>query len=87
MNFEAIWNNICRCQGETFYTVRNKKYDYIVKDNYILVKNDTHKKITKADFEKALTINNPTWSKIESEGIWGPSYVLGIITDRRIVSF
>ena len=87
MNVEIIWNNICRCEGEAFYTVRNKEYDYVVKDDCILVKNDSRKRITKADFEKALSIHNPTWSKIESEGIWGPSYVLGIITDKRIISF
>ena len=87
MNIEMIWNNICRHEGEPFYTITNKEYDYVVKDDYILVKNDSHKKITKVNFEKALKINNPTWSKIESEGIWGPSYVLGIITDKRITAY
>ena len=86
-NIEKVWGNICKHEGEAFYTVRNKEYDYVVKDDCILVKNDSRKRITKADFEKALSIHNPTWSKIESEGIWGPSYVLGIITDKRIISF
>ena len=40
------------------------------------------------EIEKAaITIDNPTPSKIKSENIWGPSYVYGIITDERIHSF
>lgn len=42
------------------------------------------KSISKEALEKALSIENPTRSKIEEEGIWGPSYVYGIITDKRI---
>lgn len=87
MNIEIIWSNICRHEGELFYTIKNKEYDYVVKENYILVKNDSRKKITKFNFEKALKINNPTWAKVENEGIWGPSYVLGIITDKRIITY
>ncbi|MCI5513636.1 MAG: hypothetical protein MR471_05910 [Clostridia bacterium] len=87
MNIEMMWNNICRHEGELFYTKTNKEYDYVVKDNYILVRNDSLKKIKRVDFEKALKINNPTRAKIESEGIWGPSYVLGIITDKRIIAY
>ncbi len=87
MNAELIWKNICLHEGEVFYTVRNKEYDYVVKDNYILVKNDSRKRITKADFEKAWKIDNPNWTKIANEGIWWPSYILGILTDERIISF
>ena len=56
MNIEMIWNNICRHEGEPFYTITNKEYDYVVKDDCILVKNDSRKRITKADFEKGYVI-------------------------------
>ncbi len=82
---DKVWENICKCEGETFFTISRKTpYTYVVKDNYILVNNDIRRKITKAALEKALTLINPTPSKIQKENIWGPSYVCGIITDIRI---
>ena len=83
-DIDRVWANICKHEGEVFYTVRNKAYTYVVKDNYILINNDLRRKITKTNFEKALEIQNPTCSKIRNAGIWGPSYVYGIITDSRI---
>ena len=83
---EKVWENIVKCEGELFLTVTRKKpYTYVVKDNYILVNNDTRRKITKSAFEKALTLISPTPSKIQKENIWGPSYVCGIIPDSRIL--
>ena len=82
---DRVWGNICKSEGETFFTISRKTpYTYVVKDNYILVNNDIRRKITKAALEKALTLINPTPSKIQKEKIWGPSYVCGIITDIRI---
>ena len=86
-NIDTVWANICECEGETFFTTSRKTpYTYVVKDNYMLVNNDIRRKITKAAIEKALTLINPTPSKIQKENIWGPSYVCGIITDSRIKS-
>lgn len=83
---EQVWQNICKCEGETFFTISRKKpYTYVIKDNYILINNDIRRKITKSAFEKALTLINPTPSTIQKENIWGPSYVCGIITDSRIL--
>ena len=86
MTFEKVWANICKCKGATFYTVRNIEYTYVVKDNYILINNDSRRRIGKDAVEKAFRIENPTPSKILKENIWGPSYVCGIITDSRIVN-
>lgn len=83
---EKVWENICRCEGEVFLTVARKKpYTYVVEKDYILVNNDTRRKISKSAFEKALNIVAPTPSKIQMEKIWGPSYVCGLITDSRIL--
>ena len=51
-------------------------------NNYILINNDPRRRITKASFEKALEIENPTPSKIN---LRGQSYIYGIITDSRII--
>ena len=85
-NIERVWANICKCEGKVFCTVTNVKYSYVVKNNYILVNNDPRRRITKSNLAKALEIENPTYTKIANEKIWGPSYVLGIIMDERIVS-
>lgn len=81
-NITYIWGNICEHEGETFFTVAKKApYTYVVKENYILVKNDFRRRIPKSYFEKALEIENPTPSKIN---LRGQSYICGIITDERI---
>ena len=83
-NIDKVWANICKHEGEVFYTARNVEYTYVVMDSYILINNDSRRKITKTNLEKALGIQNPTCSKIGRAGIWGPSYIYGIITDSRI---
>ena len=84
MNFETIWNNICRHEGATFKTIRGIEYRYVMYGECLLINDDKKRKISKESIKTALMIENPTPSKIESEGIWGPSYVYGIITDKRI---
>ena len=85
-NIDRVWKNICKYEGETFHTIRNIEYKYVVKEDYILINNDPRRKIKKSAIEKAIRIENPTPSKINKENIWGPSYVYGMITDRRIFS-
>ena len=83
-NIEKIWGNICKHEGEVFYTITNIEYNYVVNDNYILINNDPRRRITKITLAKALEIENPTPQKIGLAGCWGPSYIYGIITDKRI---
>ena len=85
INIDQVWDNICKHEGDTFSTVRNIPFGYVVYDDYILINNDKKRKISKSALNKALNINEPTPSKILKEGIWGPSYVYGIITDHRIL--
>lgn len=84
MNIEMVWNNIKRHEGESFYKVGGGAYKYVVYSDYLLINNLKSRRITKRMLEKAIAIENPTPSKIESEGCWGPSYIWGIITDKRI---
>ena len=84
MNIETIWNNIKLHKGETFKTVRGIEYTYVVVEDYILINDDKKRRITRDAIKTAITIKNPSPSKIQEEGIWGPSYVYGIITDKRI---
>ena len=87
MNIETIWKHIRLCEGQVFKTVRGVEYTYLVYENYLLINDDKRRKITKDSLITALTITNPTPSKIQRENIWGPSYVYGIITDKRIKGF
>ena len=82
-NIEAVWENICKYEGETFYTITNKEYTYVVKDNYILGSNDSRRRITKENITKALKVKNPTPSNLN---LWDQSYIYGIITDSRIMA-
>ena len=84
MNVETIWSNIKLHEGETFRTIRGIEYTYVVVEDFILINNDMKRRITKDSIKTAITINNPSPSEIKQEGIWGPSYVYGIIADKRI---
>ena len=84
MNIETIWNNIKSNEGEAFRTIRGVEYTYVVVEDYILINNDKKRRITKDSIKTAITINNPSSSKIQKQGIWGPSFVWGFITDKRI---
>lgn len=81
-NIDKVWANICKYEGETFYTVRNIPYNYIVKNNYILINNDSRRRVSKITIEKALKIKKPTPSKLN---VRCQSYICGIITDSRII--
>ena len=80
-SIETVWQNICIHEGEKFYTVKKIEYRYVVIDNYIIVNDDSRRKISKTYFEKALEVKDPTPSKIN---LRGQSYIYGIITDKRI---
>ena len=81
-NIEKVWGNVCKYEGEVFYTVKNIEYKYVVVDNYILINNDPRRRITKTALAKALEINNPIPSRINMRC---QSYIYGIITDCRII--
>ena len=81
-NIEKVWGNICKHEGEVFYTITNIEYNYVVKDNYIIVVSiPSHTRISKTDFEKALEMNASKPSEIN---LRGRAYIYGIINDSRI---
>ena len=84
MDINTVWNKIKEHEGEVFYTIRGNAYKYAVYDDFLLVENKKNRKVSKESIEKAGKIENPNPSKIGSEGCWGPSYIYGIITDKRI---
>ena len=80
-NIDKVWTNICKHEGDVFYTVRSKAYTYVVKDNYIILSIPSQTRITKSYFEKALEMNV---SKPSELNLRGQAYIFGIITDSRI---
>ena len=84
MQIETVWNKIRLHEGETFYKIRGGAYTYTVCNDFLVVNGIKGARITKNTIAKALHVINPTPRKIELAGCWGPSYVYGIITDKRI---
>ena len=82
-SIDNVWANICKHEGEIFFTSKRKKpYTYVIKDDYIVINNNAKRgRITKEMLASALLIDNPVPSKISG---WAPSYICGIITDSRI---
>ena len=81
-NIEKVWDDICKHEGEAFYTITNIEYKYVVKDNYILINNDSRRRVTKSTIGQALEIEDPTPSKINRRC---QSYIYGIIVDHRVI--
>ena len=83
-NIDYVWGNICKHEGEIFYTTKRKKtYTYTIINSYLVIANNPQRgRISKEMIENALKIENPTPKKISG---WAPSYICGIITDSRIV--
>lgn len=84
-DINLIWNRIVEFQGQTFYTVKKIPYTYHVSGNQICLEN-TNRKIPKDDVEKALAVANPSVIRFQQMNLQGPSYLLGIITDLRILN-
>ena len=81
-NIDTVWANICKHEGDEFFTVTNKEIKYVVKDNYIIVvSTPSHTRISKTNFEKALEMNASKPSEIN---LYGRAYIYGIINDSRI---
>ena len=50
-NIDKVWANICKHEGEVFYTVTNKEIEYVVEDNYVIVVSiPSHTRISKNEF-------------------------------------
>ena len=80
-DIDQVWASICKYEGEVFYTVRNKAYTYVVKDNDIIVSIPSQTRISKTYFAMALKMNV---SKPTEINLRGQAYIYGIITDSRI---
>ena len=84
MNIEKIWNRIKQNEGNLFYTITGKEYRYVVYNDFLLIDDRKERRVTKEASAKAITIKNPTPKKIGAAGCWAPSYIYGIITDKRM---
>ncbi|HHX45115.1 MAG TPA: hypothetical protein GX714_14185 [Chloroflexi bacterium] len=81
-DIEVVWARIGRHEGETFHQKRGQAFTYEVLGSY-LVPSTTDWNLAKAEFRKALEyvpLNGPG----EINHLQGPSYLYGILMDRRI---
>ena len=82
-DFERIWRKIKALEGEKFFTKTGLPFTYEI-DGIALYPDRTKYRISKKDFEKA-------YSMVPLDGpgeiihiVRGPSYVWGILHDKRI---
>ena len=85
MDITIVWRNILAHEGEDFRTVRGKPFSYTVYGDYLIINDDKRIRVTKSALKASLEIPYPSPSKISAAGIWAPSYIYGLITDRRII--
>lgn len=86
MNTNELWNRIVSMEGETFLTVTGLPFTYkILNDNKLQpIRNGSRKWIvTKEMLEKANAMLGGSKTDF-NKAIIAPSYIYGILTDRRI---
>lgn len=76
-----IRDKLKELEGETFYTVTGKPYTYKIVGENTIKPSRTDYNIHLSNFEKALKIQPTELRQIRE--VRGPSYVFGIITDKR----
>jgi hypothetical protein len=81
--YDKIWANIVKHEGEQFYTVTGRPCYYKISGNQIILLNTT-RNIPRSNIERALDVVNPKVSQLERMNLQGPSYILAIIGDPRI---
>lgn len=63
--FDKVWSNILKHEGEEFYTVTGKPCSYRISGNQVVLLN-TNRNISRSNIERALGVVDPTVSKLES---------------------
>lgn len=83
MNFDQVWDNIVKHEGQTFFTITNLPFTYQIDQNR-LITNRTDYPLSKANFKKAFELLPVQRPGAFSRDIRGSSYVYAIFHDRRI---
>lgn len=83
-NFENIWNNIIKNEGNEFSLIRGKKFTYVIKRE-CLIPSTTNYALSKKDFLKAIPYLPLENTKPIQNICRGPSYVFSILMDNRII--
>ena len=81
--FQMIWSRIIEHAGETFFTKTGLKFTYEIVGNRFRARRSNYR-IAKNDFEKAYRLIPITGPGEISEIVRGPSYVWGVLHDKRI---
>lgn len=85
MDFEIIWDNVLKNEGEFFYQIKGQAFTYTANMGKTSVKlSTTNQSITKNLLEKAaklLPFDNTT----PLQHLRAPSYLFALLKDKRIV--
>ncbi len=83
MDFNKIWENICKHQGEEFNTKKGLPFTYTINDNF-LTPDRTGFPLNKEEFRTAFQFPNLKGPGQISNSVMGSSYVYAVLTDKRI---
>lgn len=82
----AIWLRVVANQKQPFKTIKGKTFYYILDGNGIRPfpnGRPTNRRITRKQFDEAVS-RCPLQNTTDLQDLIGPSYLFGILTDRRI---
>jgi hypothetical protein len=81
-HIDAVWQRICRNEGETFHQKRGGEFTYSVISG-ALVPNRTNQQIPRSQFADALKLV-PLFGTKSIHHLRGPSYIYAVLMDPRI---
>ena len=85
MNFEAIWDNVQKNEGEVFHQIKGNPFTYTVNHSKTSIQlSTTNQAITRNQLEKAAQLL-PFENTVPLQHLRAPSYLFALLTDKRIV--
>lgn len=85
MNFDNVWARMISHAGEMFCTKTGIPFSYRISGHLVILEN-TNRNIPYSDFETALSLPDLGITKLKKLNLQGPSYIYGILTDKRIIA-
>ena len=85
MNFDNVWARMISHAEEMFYTKTGIPFSYRISGHLVILEN-TNRNIPYSDFETALSLPDLGITKLKKLNLQGPSYIYGILTDKRIIA-
>jgi len=82
-SIDELWHRLKIHEGQEFETIRGERFTYSISGNTFLPSR-TKYNISRADFDKALSLAPFEGPGAVNDAVRGPSYIWAVLHDKRI---